>query len=201
MADPKINASKVLGAFKSFSGGSDEDAAPIWLVKVDNAVWVATGYFAFRPASIAFIVLQNLWEQCNLKFDAPMRVAVGLSVTKMDGEVPDIERLFPNAKTLGDIEPKPLADGVLMHEAIEDQPTEMWRREDGSWAFFNSEYAHLVRRLTNIEAWKQGPDPLGVVVGYEEGERAALLNPIRVTENKVLIRDPDLPMTLFDSQP
>ena len=199
MPEVKLTPAKALSDLKKYCAGDPTELLPIWLVTHEGGLWLAANYWAFRPNPLASLIFEELWGACNLAFKAPMRIEVRLSVTERKEQDLEIAHLFPDSLgELSSVEPRPVADGMLVHESETEIPREMWRRKDGTWTVVNAEYAELLRRYGWADEWRQGADPFGRLFGFQEGSFAAIHMPLHLTDDRKLIKDPDLPPALFD---
>ena len=194
----KITPKSVLAELRKFSGTDDEPKL-LWITPHTEELWLASPFFMVKPNPITRVVLDELWDECNLAY-AAMTFTAGLAIRGWaNRKVPDIDKLFPDFFDLSPIEPSPLPGiAALLYRGPGGVPVEMWRREDGVWSTVNADFADFVRRHSDACAWRQGATDKAIVGIDKYGEACALLAPLNAADNDALVRDPDLPQRLFD---
>ncbi len=194
MTTPKVTPKSLLAYLRKFSGGD----RPLWLQRFERELWVSSAYWAMRPNPATRVALDALWDLCNL-VPGPMRFVADIAVTRLDEDPPELGGLVPDLSTLRAIDSRPTANGILKRELEDGELYEMWRRFDGSWSTVNGDYSDFLREHGEPRTWMQGETPETLLVGIDgSGQISALLMPIKVGNERVLIRDNHLPPTLFD---
>lgn len=188
-----VGAKGLLRILRNVSGGR-----PLWLARHDQSLWIASSTWALRPNTTARAALDGLLDASNLPFEA-MRFTVDICLTQRAGGIPELAAIIPlTAPSWGRVSEHPFDAETAWSLAVAGEQYAMWRRDDGSWVALDATTATMLQALASPTAWLQDT-PQGIVLGADEyGRPCASLMPLEAAQERAVLRDPDMPMPLFE---